>query len=350
MKSILRVIRVVLLSVLLGVSFTACGDGNGGEAQKVWGTNYQYRKQVTVSNNANSLMESGYTVETPFDILGLVGDGKAQADGDDIRVVYWDGANNMELNRLLDIDVGKVTFMTQADIPLSRSDDNYWIYYGNHGAGTPPANGNNVYLFYDDFDDNFLDSAKWVASGWNQIVEQNQQLETTNSSGTGLPNGYGWMLSQTTVSGNLLYQTDIKTTVDGWTFPSINYFRSDNTGGWGWYGYRWYFSVKDNLIRLLKGGSGPELWVSPNGANYSPDTFYRVRISFFNGNINGVITDLSTQTVVDSFSIADYSYSSGYHGADTQAYSSSVAIWDNYIIRKYMSPEPTTSLGSEEDL
>jgi Tol biopolymer transport system component len=100
-----------------------------------WDSNYQYRQQVTIENNADSIMEAGYTVDV--DITGITG---SLANGDDIRVVY----NGVELDRAL--GTGTVTFATQAGIAAGASDSNYYVYYGNAEAGAPPADENNVYL------------------------------------------------------------------------------------------------------------------------------------------------------------------------------------------------------------
>jgi hypothetical protein len=43
-------------------------------------------------------------------------------------------------------------FKTQADIPGSSTDNNYYVYYGHSSAFAPPARGANVYEFFDDFD------------------------------------------------------------------------------------------------------------------------------------------------------------------------------------------------------
>jgi len=121
-----------------------------------WNCNHGYRKQITVS--ASAAVPNGYTVSLTFDHASLVFAGKALASGNDVRVLYWTGAAWAELDRLLDPGSAwnngstKIWFKTQASISSSSSDSNYYLYYGYSGAGSPPANGANVFLFYDGFE------------------------------------------------------------------------------------------------------------------------------------------------------------------------------------------------------
>ena len=61
----------------------------------------QFRQSVTVTAGLSDL-PAGYAVSTALDHAALVSAGKSQADGDDMRVVYWDGAAWVELDRILD--------------------------------------------------------------------------------------------------------------------------------------------------------------------------------------------------------------------------------------------------------
>ena len=130
-------ISIVIMAIFLAIVGGVSADSTW------WDSDYQYRQQVTIDNNADSVMEAGYTVDV--DISGITG---SLANGDDIRVVY----NGVELDRL--IDAGKVTFATQAAIAAQGSDSDYYIYYGNADAGAAPADGNNVYVAFDDFSNN----------------------------------------------------------------------------------------------------------------------------------------------------------------------------------------------------
>jgi uncharacterized repeat protein (TIGR01451 family) len=98
----------------------------------------------------------GYTVRvTGFDTGTEVGQGEMRADGNDLRVFYWDGAAWVEVPRFvtgLNTADTHVIFKSQTDIPANGSDTNHYIFYGNPSAGVPEAlTYTNVYLWYDDF-------------------------------------------------------------------------------------------------------------------------------------------------------------------------------------------------------
>ena len=101
----------------------------------------------------------------------LVLAGKSQADGDDIRVVYWNGSGWVELDRMLDpgsswnTSSTTIWFKLQTAIPPSASDVSYYVYYGNSSAGAPPATGNNVFYFYDGFESGDFSAWGGTATG-----------------------------------------------------------------------------------------------------------------------------------------------------------------------------------------
>ena len=79
----------------------------------------------------------------------------------------------MELDRLVEgcnTTSTAVTFRTQAGIAVGGTDANYRLHYGQATATNPPANPNNVYAVYDDFQDG--DAAGWTTKGtWGVVNE-----------------------------------------------------------------------------------------------------------------------------------------------------------------------------------
>ncbi len=117
------------------------------ELPRPWwnGTPCQFRQSVTVTAGLSDL-PAGYAVSTALDHAVLVSTGKSQADGDDMRVVYWDGAAWVELNRTLDPGSAwndtstRLWFELHRGITASSSDGDYYLYYGNTSASNPPTN------------------------------------------------------------------------------------------------------------------------------------------------------------------------------------------------------------------
>jgi len=122
-----------------------------------WDSLYCYRKQLTVTNVAAFPLPSGYSLHLSLDHSSLVAAGQSLASGDDVRIVYWDGFTNTELDRVNEsnwnsmIASTQIWFRTQVVIPEGGADSGYFIYYGNQHAAGPPSNRRNIYEFFDDF-------------------------------------------------------------------------------------------------------------------------------------------------------------------------------------------------------
>jgi hypothetical protein len=114
-----------------------------------WDSSYTYRRQLTIGSAA-----SGYSIKlalsgaTASDIYG-----KSLSSGNDFRVVWWNGSGWTELDRyLVSFSSSDITvyFKIQEVGGWGGGTSNYYLYYGNTSPGSPPADGANVFLFYDD--------------------------------------------------------------------------------------------------------------------------------------------------------------------------------------------------------
>ena len=160
MQTLLLKWRAAVLAAMACWATTAAAVGAGW-----WDSAYLLRKQITVTASTDALA-SGYSVSLTFDHAALVTALKSLSSGNDIRIVYWNGVSHTEIDRVCDASSSwnnaatKVWFKLQAGIAASGSDNGYWLYYNNAAAGSPPANGMNVYLFWDDFPGSTLDGTK----------------------------------------------------------------------------------------------------------------------------------------------------------------------------------------------
>ncbi len=134
-----------------------------------WNAGYRYRQKLNLTAGATAI-PTQYSVRLQLDHSALVFASQSLASGNDVRVAYWNGSGWVELDRVLDDQATwnnaatRIWFRTQALIGASSTDDNYYLYYGNSGAGTPPTNWANVFLFYDDFNDGVFDAARWICA------------------------------------------------------------------------------------------------------------------------------------------------------------------------------------------
>jgi len=134
-----------------------------------WNTSWTKRKRVTISAASDNGVSSGYTIAyscVGSDAADIYND--SLSNGNDLRVVYWNGSSWVELDRdLVTFSVSEIEvwFKLQAGISGGSSDNNYFIYYANSGAGSPPADKDNIYQFWDDFLGSSLDTDKWNPYG-----------------------------------------------------------------------------------------------------------------------------------------------------------------------------------------
>ncbi|MGH2405216.1 MAG: hypothetical protein ACRDGN_12250 [bacterium] len=128
----------------------------GGFYPAWWSGSWAYRRVIGVSTGTASA-PIGYSLPLTFDHAALVAAGKSLSSGNDVRVLYWNGVSWVELDRVLDPQstwnqaATKIWFKTQAALSANSTDNRYYVYYGNSGAGAPPATEANVFHFADFF-------------------------------------------------------------------------------------------------------------------------------------------------------------------------------------------------------
>ena len=150
-------------------------------------SSWQYRKSHVI--NAASGAGTNYQVK----IVAHYGSGTdsgadvylnshSRTDFGDVRFTKSDGTT------LLDYWMESYTASSQAIFWVEVADDlsttaqTIYIYYGNPNA-TTTSNGNNTFLFFDDFDDNVFDTTKWDSVGTGTITEANGELKVVANAG-----------------------------------------------------------------------------------------------------------------------------------------------------------------------
>jgi len=321
-----------------------------------WNLDYDYRKQMSIINNVASTLGSGYSVCLIVNTTSLVSSSKMLLSGNDLRVVYWSGSNSIELDREvinMNSDSTQVWFKTQATIEANGSDSNYYIYYGNPTAGSPPANRSNVYDFWDDFDDASLDPA-WTF------------LQIGGASGSYSESGTVVILNATT-SG------DLWDTSDNFLFLSISrsydVLIESYTPSWGGVHDTWSKMGGAQLRQSIDANSKNRI-MSPVYSAVGATNSYRLstggstfeqttgtqpkycRLSRIGGtsrawySTDGISwTELGSQ-ISFSGGLSD-PVRLGIHLAGLSSSSHWVEV-DWFKVRKYVDPEPSTSVGLEE--
>jgi hypothetical protein len=326
---------------------------------------------------------SGYSVSVTFDHEAMVSQGSAQADGDDVRVAYWNGATWTALDRVLDPlsswdDVAtKIWFKTQAIINASSSDDNYYIYYDNSSASNPPDDWANVFMVGDDFNDGILTSGITTSTAGTASISETGgeafiDLGTDENADAGilvstntLPDDKKFVIRHKTklVSGGGISDPEFKGIgigksagtygVDTNTNENprrriISFIRADDS-----WAQIYYYSAFDFCYHW-----DGTAWQTGNGfwdqGNLSLNTYYihelisdgtewYVRISEADGTVLTITTPIAWANTYDTSNDLWFYWGEIY----TNFYYADVKS-DWVYVRQYIDPEPTTSMGNQE--
>jgi len=184
-----------------------------------WSSNYSYRRQLTLGLNGNTSIPSGYAVYVS--LTGITASdiyNNSLSNGNDFRVVYWNGSSHTELDRVI-IGYGSTAvnfyFKTQAEITSDNT--SYFIYYNYPSATSPPAAEGNVFS-----NTNIGPSAASSASNSyasNPISQINDGVGDSTVPGWGNNNDPGSRLMLKLSSSRKIWKIS-------------QYWGGNNTGGW----------------------------------------------------------------------------------------------------------------------
>ncbi|GLZ30123.1 hypothetical protein Lesp02_23130 [Lentzea sp. NBRC 105346] len=154
-----------------------------------WNANYAQRHVITVTTTT-AASPADYTQSVTFDHAAMVSAGTAQADGDDVRVLYWNGSTWTELDRVLDdysswnSTTTQLWFKLPTAIGASSSDGSYFLYHANPSAASPPVTKSNVYVYADGFESGLTNWNAWYDNNWQyrkKITLTAAQISGTNT-------------------------------------------------------------------------------------------------------------------------------------------------------------------------
>ena len=151
-------------------------------------TYYRYFKITVSANNGDgSYLSIGeftlFGVKEPLSIVDC--EGNCASDFDDIRFTTSDGETLLDywIESIQGITPNQVARIWVEFDSIGTSNTTFYMYYGNESA-VAYSNGDDTFLFFDDFNDNSIDSGKWTKRTENgTITEQNSRLEIDSSTG-----------------------------------------------------------------------------------------------------------------------------------------------------------------------
>jgi len=299
------------------------------------------RQQVIIDNstNAKALVNYQIKLKVPYDL-------DMNADFSDLRFTQADGITD------IDYWIHEYTPSSEAiiwvEVPSipALSTANIYMYYGNSSAVTT-SNGENTFLFFDDFNDGVIDTVKWTEIDTpDDISESGGTLNFTR-----LSNG-GWnqaIISNTTfVRDDLSFDFDYEWIANNAGYDAIMFGWHDSGSGASYANmpYAFYNSGSGGGtsvgMSVYEDGSSPVGEIGVWDLNQDYDVQMRMISGGGNyyeyskdGGDNWLSSYTSSYSIENNLKIA-WSFYSGTHE------------YDNARVRNWTSPEPITIYASEE--
>lgn len=309
-------VEITVLMLLLTSDASAISNSNGG--------NWLYFKDVTISNSGSPL--SDYQVQ-----VNLTGDNfplYANSSGEDIR--FTDASGN-ELNYWIESwNNSSKTASIWVKVPsiLTGSPTHIKMYYGNPMA-ISSSNGDKTFEFFDDFSGNL---SKWTILQGGTAVIENEELSIMDTSST-----KDFIHSKTFQTKNGIIEAKIKVLstafvahwiIDGrWTSPYTYISVTARLGS----GYNDFYTFVGYPIKSIP-------W-----ATNTLNTWFLFQLKMNEDKIEGNAYDMSGALLKS----AQGSSTTGIGYVDIRSWGSSHTHYDDIRVRKYASPDPSVSVGSE---
>jgi len=323
---------------------------------------------------ANAAWLSGFTYRKSHVITGAAGDGTdyqvkivvhsgSGEDGvgedvylngnslnwpDDIRFV--DNDETTELDHWLESsDASTATFWVEVKDDLG-SDPTIYIYYGNSAASSA-SNGDNTFLFFDDFAGINLNTEKWTVDAVNNIDETVDDYFRFEDCTRTSYNGYWIYDGSDTGSQHHAKWTPTSSFAIEWD-GSMENTNNDYTGQGGMA----VVTTDNTIIYYLEyhdGGSGsiakrPTVVTETDGwgatSDMTPASFILARDG---NNYEAFVDGVSRDTYTSSSTVNNIALTAG--GLRDHDYPNYVQI-DYVLVRNYASPEPIHSGWGEETI
>lgn len=285
-----------------------------------WDTNWAYRAPMTLTVHPDNY-QIGFVLDKVDNLNSHCLD-----NFQDLRFV--ENENESELNFWIEnyISGDNATIWirrVENDVP---GDNEIYIYYGN-ASSKSAENGENTFIFFDDFNDNSFDASKWNLVGSDTYQEQNERFEVSDDDAS-----YDTaLLTQDTFSRSFVLEYDFKLNVN-------NTFFGIHDSGVGASYTNFVYGVHHDIASqvVYEDGNGRDA----QGTRSTNWREYRFSVK---------------STGCDYYNSEDGTfYESSYssEGSLKIGFTSSVSGASYYVddvrIRKFVSPEPTVSLGTEE--
>ena len=290
------------------------------------GPGASWTKYMKININSSTGTLTNYAVP-----INITYDSDMQTDFDDLRFYAED--DTTELDYWLEEKVDSQWAYVWVKVDTINS--SIYMYYGNPSAASA-SNGENTFLFFDDFDDGTLDTTKWYepwtngdyeeANGYLRVTGGNSAWEAVGSK-IQYYNGYSWR-----VRFNVTAETD-KWSVG---LDDRSNDGSSNDGDAADISYIRYYNSNKQYYSDAGDGTGESASRTSN--------FTSFRTGDFMLNSSGVMIYDNDMFVYNSSDSPDIDV-----GISFWVYGQTLSIYADWTFaRNWTYPEPSYSVGSEQ--
>jgi len=279
-----------------------------------------YRKAVNISNSGSSLTD--YQILVAADTASLISAGRMKADCSDIRFVDSDDAT--ALSYWIESGCNSASTKIWVKVPsISSGSKTIYMYYGNSIIGSE-SNGAATFVLFDDFDDGSLDTTNRWNAGAGTPTESGGIL-TLNSAGERI-----YSKSRYGINTALRFRANYPAAGSWIGYETAGYGTApfalvDYDATYGFVAYNYVSAAKTTALGAFTG---------------SYHTYDIIRNSTTNiYNVNNILKATHTTQL-----------SSNNLYMTLVAYAGTTFTVDWIALRKYSSPEPTTSIITEHSI
>jgi hypothetical protein len=276
----------------------SCGNLN---YPQWWNTSYPYRMPINLSVGPGKSLPENYTVNMSINTALLVSQGKMLRNCSDLRIVYWNGIDNVQLDRInqsaCNRSATKIIFRLQRGFSGQSTD--YFVYYGNRSVRAPPQNRSKVYAFYEEFPS----LGKWTVRGGDEsYITINNTFGSPSPSlehdPTAQTNGDGRIRTTGFTMSNMTIEYDVYLGTAGRTIHQY-FFRSSGFAFTDGYAWRLQNSGGDGGWFRLSGGSWTA--IGTTYADVTAGAWHHVRLRALGSNLSAWIDSGSAaNSVIDT--------------------------------------------------
>jgi hypothetical protein len=302
-----------------------------------WNSLYNFRTPINITNINTKKLPKGYSVNISVNTAKLISDGKLRSDGYDLRIVWYNSSNKdwKELDRVNESNFNtfdtRIWFKVQDKIDSGTSDTNYYLYYGNPNAFSPPMNKSKIYDFYDDFT-----QPDGIANGWTslsgtwEVIDKEYQENSNLLDCTSLLNTYRIINSS----------IEVRVKTNGTSFGVGVKFRYENPTNFFCAGLGYW----DHEISFGKQNDSGWTEITFDGvdeSNLVSNQWYKLKIESIGSHHKIYLDDILRIDTTHNDHLSN-------NEIGFLTWSTNTSFYDDLKIRLLMKPEPTLTLGNEE--